>query len=395
MKITAGKIVLVVVALIGIWVFIVIPVRFAYLRELYRRGLYEFPIRENVTMVETGREDTKVFDGLSSDLKQTVIVPSLQSKLDEGRNIIWCASFDMAWKELKTLYPPDFLQVKGAEETVTLLNNSQLTIDDFPAQSFYAAAGFIQNGIVKKIQAEMKERFPGESVPSFDDIITPSTESIAYSYLQASLSFANPYFDSDTPLYFKDSNGREAKVASFGIRDEDGNKYFRLRRQVKVLSLKLDPKATSRPKLVEFALDLDRDSKPNQVILACVDPKETLGKTVEYVETQMSEDPHRKGRFEATDTLYVPNLNWRIDHSFRELEGDKILKARETIEFHLNRRGVELKAVSNTAVAAIPIDFVYDRPFLIIMKKRGAERPYFVAWIGNEELLTPWAEAGK
>jgi len=31
--------------------------------------------------------------------------------------------------------------------------------------------------------------------------------------------------------------------------------------------------------------------------------------------------------------------------------------------------------------------FVFDKPFLIVMKKRGAERPFFVMWVANAELL--------
>jgi hypothetical protein len=392
MKITAGKIVLAVVVLVGAGIYFGLPRLGEYMIQRVRERSYGPVVQE---VVETGREDKKVFDGPSSDLKQTVIVPSLQSKLDKGRNVIWCASFDMAWNELKTLYPPSFLQVKGAEETVALLNNSQLTLGDLPDQSYYAAAGFIQNGIVKKIQDEMKERFPGESVPSFDDIITPSTESIAYSYLQASLSFTLPFFDNDVPLVFKTSEGRETSVASFGIRDKDGSKFFRLRKQVKVMFVKRDRGDASKAALMEFALDLCRDSKPNQIVLACVEPKETLAGTVEYVEAQMPDEPDGKGDIGPNDSILIPNLFWKIEHSFHELEGDWIQKAKETIEFRLNRRGAELKAHSKISVKASPRDFVFDRPFLIYMKKRGAEHPYFVAWIGNEELLTPWAGSGK
>ncbi len=32
-------------------------------------------------------------------------------------------------------------------------------------------------------------------------------------------------------------------------------------------------------------------------------------------------------------------------------------------------------------------NFIFDRPFLIVVKKRGAERPFFVMWVDNAELL--------
>jgi hypothetical protein len=392
MKITAGKIVLVVLVLLGIGIYFGIPHLVEYTRRQAQESFYGPVVQE---VVETGRVDRKVFDGPSSELKQTTIVPSLQSKLDKGRNVIWCASFDMAWTELKALYPPNLLQVKGAEEAVALLNNSPIAVEDLPDQSFYAAAGFLQNGIVAKIQKEMNEQYPGEIPPSFGDIDPSKTESIAYSYLQASLPFAYPYFDNDAPLLFKTSEGRETKVTSFGIREKDGSKFFRLRKQVKVMYVKWDRNGSPRPNLLEYAIDLCRDSKPDQIVLAYVEPKDTLAGTVEYVESQKPDELFRKGEFGPNDSLLIPNLFWKIDHSFHELEGDKIQKAEETIEFRLNRSGAELKAHSNIAVSAGPLDFVFDKPFLIYMKKRGAERPYFAAWIGNEELLTRWAEAGK
>jgi hypothetical protein len=36
---------------------------------------------------------------------------------------------------------------------------------------------------------------------------------------------------------------------------------------------------------------------------------------------------------------------------------------------------------------AIPRHFVVDRPFLIVMKCRSADEPYFVAWIDNTVFL--------
>lgn len=32
--------------------------------------------------------------------------------------------------------------------------------------------------------------------------------------------------------------------------------------------------------------------------------------------------------------------------------------------------------------------YVCDRPFLIVVKKRGAKQPFFVMWVDNAELLS-------
>jgi hypothetical protein len=40
------------------------------------------------------------FDGSSDRLQQTVIVPTLDSPIPEGKSAIWCVSFQLAWNHL-------------------------------------------------------------------------------------------------------------------------------------------------------------------------------------------------------------------------------------------------------------------------------------------------------
>src|SRR5208337_5006472 len=97
--------------------------------------------------------------------------------------------------------------------------------------------------------------------------------------------------------------------------------------------------------------------------------------------------------------LIVPNLNWNISHHFAELEGpDKHLlnakfrglwckTALQTIDFRLDRSGVELESESAKVFASAAPYYYFDRPFLIVVKKRGAEHPFFVMWVDDSELL--------
>jgi hypothetical protein len=87
---------------------------------------------------------------------------------------------------------------------------------------------------------------------------------------------------------------------------------------------------------------------------------------------------------------------WRIDHRFDGLIGKvvantnppmPVVEAIQTIEFHLDRCGAALESESMVAVRCSPRYFNFDRPFLVYMQKRGAERPFFVMWVDNAELL--------
>jgi hypothetical protein len=87
---------------------------------------------------------------------------------------------------------------------------------------------------------------------------------------------------------------------------------------------------------------------------------------------------------------------WEIDHRFDELIGKlvsnanprmPIVEAKQSIKFKLDRCGAILESEADIAAASIPKMFIFDRPFLVYMKKRDCEQPFFVMWIDNAELL--------
>jgi hypothetical protein len=104
------------------------------------------------------------------------------------------------------------------------------------------------------------------------------------------------------------------------------------------------------------------------------------------------------------DVLLVPNVFFKLDHRFTELEGfDKIVlnaigrglyvrEAFQMLDFRLDRSGAELESEAAIAVKCEgrppPI---FNRPFLIVMRKRGSStrpgHPFFVMWVDNAELL--------
>jgi hypothetical protein len=87
---------------------------------------------------------------------------------------------------------------------------------------------------------------------------------------------------------------------------------------------------------------------------------------------------------------------WEIDHRFDELI-DKIvananppmpiLEAKQSIKFKLDRCGEMLESEATFVVAAAPRYFIFNRPFLVYMKKRECNQPFFVMWVDNAELL--------
>jgi hypothetical protein len=215
---------------------------------------------------------------------------------------------------------------------------------------------------------------------------------VTYAYLRAGIKFQSEYFDNPKALRFRDSSGRETVVRSFGIRESEKHFEGGYRSQVRVLF---------RDK-GEFALDLCQTSQPHQIVVARMKRQETLAATLADLEARIAKGFSRE--LGNQTTLLVPNLDWRIEHHFRELEGlDKKIQnpalrghllvwAFQFMQFRLNRGGAELESGADVRTWGDghedkPNEFHFDRPFLIYLKKRGAAQPFLVMWVDNAELL--------
>src|SRR5262249_27126281 len=108
-----------------------------------------------------------------------------------------------------------------------------------------------------------------------------------------------------------------------------------------------------------------------------------------------------------SSVLLVPTMNWRIDHRFTELEKKRLLmpgfeahrldQVEQSIAFRMDRRGVELASrvmlqqnvLNGDDHHTDPNYFVFDRPYLVVLKKRGGPA-FFAFWVANAELLYPF-----
>jgi hypothetical protein len=337
------------------------------------------------------------FDGNSEQLLQTVIVPTLDSPLPEGKSAVWCVSFQLAWNRLKDDVAKEPVQITNAQPIADRLNRADQSENDVDPASVFAAAGFETDGIVERIRSEMAAKFPNAPRPELD---VPPQGVVAYAFLAASAKYDYPFFENDEPFLFRDSSGKETPVSSFGIRKRDDYAYDQLRHQVRILySSGVEP--LGEQEVPEFILDPCETSQPYQVVLARVDRKTTLAETVADIQQKIAAHARdrRNSFLTPRDTVLVPNMAWKVSHRFRELEGrDKpflnpalrgmhLETAMQTNHFRLDRSGAELASESKVYVKPSAVFYHVNRPFLVYLKKRGGQHPFFVAWVENAELL--------
>lgn len=332
------------------------------------------------------------FSGDSADLEHTVVVPTLDTPMPPGKNVVWCASFQLAWNSLidDVLKAP--VKLGNAPPAAERLNAAAGTPPELPDGAYYAKAGELPD-VLPVIRNEMARQFPHKRV----DIRAGGLDQLlAYAYLEVQGEFPIPYKKKAAGMTFTGNGGGSAKVGAFGLPEPVSGGLRDTRRQCEVLFREHTTDQTS----LEFAVNLHKDGEV-EVILAAVTPGDTLAATWESIRARSGSE-----ELKEDDILLVPEMNWRIAHHFSELEGpDKVLlnaleaypagslflsSALQETQFILDRHGVDLRSEAQIFMtASIPRRFVFDRPFFLALRHKDAEQPFFAVWIDNAELLSP------
>lgn len=331
-----------------------------------------------------------------------VVVPTLDTPTPADRSAVWCATFQVAWNRLKAEVIRDNVRVQGAEEIANRLNEAPSIEKDLPDGSWYAAAGYVDDGVLDRIRRDLEQRFPGTSPP---EVPKGSNSVVAFGHLEVVVPFSRAFFNGREPLVFKCGAGPEFRVQSFGIGSEHSNRYAELRSQVAVLYARMDDMDSRRgavPRPVEFIIDPCATSAPSQIVLACVEPSASLAETVAHVEAAVrsgAEDRRLRPRFGSADGLAIPRIAFDMVHRFQELEGrDRLLlnaalegrciaTAVQTVQFRLERNGAAIRSDAQLVSPALATDYSFDRPFLVYVKRRGSAQPYFAMWVSDADLL--------
>lgn len=328
-----------------------------------------------------GRAQLKADAG---SLKGTIVTPHMEQQIRPGMNVLWCSTFQLAWNEL-------YDQVGGpvtlspASPMADILNKRMASKADLDAASYVAVAGS-SDDVHGKIQSELRRKFKGNASPDLLESM-PHGAIIAYSYLYKGLPFQWAFDRFHEKLKF---GGKP--VECFGIEQlsDKSEAETKMASQVSILDYR------DRD---DFVVELKALESDDRLILAKVRPMSTLMKTVRMVEGRMNAGT--PSEMTHSSDLYVPVLDFDVLRRYRELEmrtitagrpglkGAHIASALQTIRFRLDETGAVLKSESILLRSIARTNMVFDKPFLIMLKRRNARNPYLALWVGNPELLVP------
>lgn len=337
---------------------------------------------------------TGVLRADAAQLRLTVVTPHLETPIEEGRNVLWCGTFQLAWNEVCALIGED-VHFATDPPMVAALNRRSFTRDHVDTASHVSLAGYVGKGIFARIKRELRKTFGGRATPGHlpSPSLTPRPEDIvAYSYLFKHLEFETPFERLDRPLEFAGT-----EVAAFGLA---GYKpaHETIYPQVRILDY-------GGPN--DFVIELQSRSEADRLILAKTVPQETFEDTISAVLVRVGDaEPIGMSR---GDVLAVPRFNFDVTRQYGELMGRGLvvknpkvaedlvlLAAVQNIRFEMDEKGVRLRSESTLqfgcAANAPPRPqhlLIFDKPFLILMMRKDAGVPYFALWAETAELMVP------
>jgi len=311
----------------------------------------------------------------------TVVTPVLEEPVPRGKNVLWCATFQMAWDSAARQFGGS-LRLQPASKLADSLNRFSFNSAWIDDASVFCAAGSVGNGILDQINEGSQAK--GHRSKLLGDLRKTSKvdDLVFYALLKKDLEFEKPF-----GKLGKWKVGKRS-VPWFGF-SPDQLETYELRQQVGVhhYGAKND-----------FVIELHSKQLGDQLLLAKLpEAPATAAEASRAVLKRLLAEPPRAG---GADLLAVPNIVVDEKVSFSELEGRTVIgsgrfvrSAMQTIDFRMDEKGVKLRSEATIALGCAvhikvePRLMILDPPFAIVMKRKDVLQPYFVAWIANADLL--------
>lgn len=322
-------------------------------------------------------------------------------KLTHSKVVVWTPLMQAAWDELYGGFGKP-VKVVPPNPLMDLLDRFEWKAESvMPPGHWKVWSGEGTEELIKKANEEAAQ-MTGEATGPFT--IEPRENSrIELGLLDRNLVFQQALHRSgEVPLTFRAADGTKSEVRFFGVRGAGSLSY---REMVRILSYEAGSHAIQIEGDAEEAAVLYLADRPMSFGEACVRlrgwrAKELPGGYGAKLDARLHED----------DDVRIPLLTLETKTNFEQrLAGDRfygkpddpwrLYKAEQRVKFMLNEKGAKVRVeveLGGTGFGpaspvkpppVIPRVFRYDRPFFVFLWRRGAEWPYFGAWVGNAEVM--------
>lgn len=305
-----------------------------------------------ISSCKTNLENESIFPEVKNvtELKNTDFVPTLESSFEIKNNIIYGATIPYAWNEIRN------------EIGTTLTDFSNKQLEEINDTKSYI-------NVLKNNEYET-------SVEVYEK------EIIAKAYFRKSLPLEEPLTRFDKSLTFGNSN-----VKSFGFWSSCSFAKINYFNDENDFSISLFPK-----------------NKEHEIILIL--QKENKSDFKQYFQRYNQQRELAKNQrifFNEDDKVEIPIIEFNLEKMFKKIVGStfkanneefKMFEAYQRNAFILNENGAEIESEAEMSADTAeeterpkPKMMIFNKPFVVLLKRKDAKNPYFGVYITNDELL--------
>jgi len=323
------------------------------------------------------------FSGSSQTNNAVIISPVANVEMDENSSYIYCATTDIIWSGLRD-YLGELPKSDVANATMDKLNEVISKEYRIPIERdyFLACVGTAQDSIIEKINSDLKDRFKTSwQAPT----MTSQDALLSFAYLKKDVVFRKRLDDGFGPDLF---NGT-SRVEYFGV---DVSFPDVPRKNIVIHDFK-GPN--------NFIIELKCTDTLDEIYLAKIPHEATLQETFQEVSDRI--DLKNAVFFDGRDILKIPYLKLDTTANLVDLEGvflsndaakqGYFQSVQQRTSFDLNEDGIKLESIAAIIMEFADFDipeprvFAFDSPFLIVMKRKNHEQPYFLYWVSGTEFM--------
>ena len=293
-----------------------------------------------------------------SEYHKTTFLPALETPFKNSENGVYAASLGMAWNELRDAISEPIIHFDAKD--LESLNNSESYHNVLIEDEYYSLA-------------------------KIEDL-----KVIAKAYFKKSLPFVVPLEKDKKPLNFQNS-----MVEAFGFQGHNQSSGIIYYHNDNDFAIKLFPKDT------EHEIILVKTDFEDQLVLK--NEVERLEKHIRDFKKMRNEKNDWKYYYNDEDKVSIPIIEFNIQTNYPEMEGSYFSTAErrfvldmlyQRTAFVLNEKGAEVESEA-IAVATEemeeelpqPKKMIFDQPYLILLKRKSSQYPYFAMFVSNSELM--------
>lgn len=303
-----------------------------------------------------------------SEYKNTNFIPTLEHRISNSKNSVYCATLLFAWDEIRTQINSP-LKISDKYFDLKLLNNS--TSFEAVLKGYeYEVSGEV-DGAFLSARAEFNKSLPFElKLKSFENKLTFDGHSIS--------SFGVNGYDANEQL----------EIVNIVYYNNDNN-----------FILKLFPKDKEQ-EIILF--------KAEQTFNSIAEMITEIEKLTEIGNKERKNDRNNwKYNYSNEDLVIIPKFKFNIETNYTNLVGNlcssnnqdfQINQAWQRTAFILDESGAEIESETEMLVVPDvleekyekpkPKNLIFDKPFLVLLKRTDSKNPYFGLWTVNTELMT-------